>query len=77
MGRIQAWRILNAAAKALCLPGKIGNHSMRKSFAERVYNKLGRDLVKTQKALGHRSINSTVSYLSFIQEDIDAAIVGI
>jgi hypothetical protein len=41
-----------------------------------VYEKLGRDLVKTQRALGHRTINSTVQYLSFAETDIEAAILA-
>jgi site-specific recombinase XerD len=31
---------------------------------------------KTQRALGHKNINSTVIYLSFRQEKIDAAILA-
>ena len=38
---------------------------MRKTFANRIYDKLEGDLPKTQRALGHKNINSTVSYLSF------------
>jgi hypothetical protein len=34
---------------------------MRKTFANRVYEKLDYDLVKTQWAIGHRNLNSTVS----------------
>jgi integrase len=50
---------------------------MRKTFANRVYQKLNHDLVKTQRALGHRNINSTVSYLRFAEEDIDQAILAV
>lgn len=77
ISRIQAWRILNEAAEANELTGKIGTHSMRKTFADRVYDALDRDLLKTQKALGHRNINSTVQYLGFREEDIDEAILMI
>jgi hypothetical protein len=49
---------------------------MRKTFANRVYDRLRHDLVKTQRALGHKNINSTVSYLSFRDEDVDAAILA-
>jgi integrase len=49
---------------------------MRKTFANRMYDKLGHDLVKTQRALGHKNINSTVAYLSFREEDIAAAILA-
>ena len=33
-------------------------------------------LVKTQRALGHKDINSTVAYLSFREEEIDAAVLA-
>ncbi len=75
--RVQAWRVLRRAYATSRMTGNLGTHSMRKTFANRIYEKLGRDLVKTQRALGHRNINSTVSYLSFRQEDIDAAILAI
>ena len=77
ISRVQAWRIIREAAAAHQLTGKVGTHSLRKTFADRVYDALDRDLVKTQRALGHRNINSTVQYLSFREEDIDAAIAAI
>jgi len=49
---------------------------MRKSFAARVYEALDHDLVRTQKALGHRNVNSTVSYISFLDSEVDAAIMA-
>ena len=76
-GRVQAHRVLKAAAQANELQGKIASHSMRKTFAEKVYNNLEGDLPKLQKALGHASVNSTVAYLSFKQEDVDDAILSI
>lgn len=77
ISRIHAWRILQEAYVANELTGKLGTHSMRKTFANRLYDRLGHDLVKTQRALGHRNINSTVHYLSFREEDIDAAILAL
>ncbi len=50
---------------------------MRKTFAMRVYDRVDHDLVKTQESLWHKNINSTVSYLSFSQEDIDEAILAV
>lgn len=76
IGRVQAYRILEVAFEANGMTGKLGTHSMRKTFANKVYQNLDGDLVKTQQALGHRSINSTVSYLSFRQEEIDSAILA-
>jgi integrase len=71
----QAWKILKAAYDRCGITGIIGTHGMRKTFANNMYDKLDRDLVKMQKALGHRNVNSTVQYLSFRQEDIDTAIM--
>jgi site-specific recombinase XerD len=76
ISREQAWRILKEAFTSNELTGKLGTHAMRKTFARRMYDKLGRDLVKTQRAMGHRNINSTVVYLSFREEDIADAILA-
>lgn len=76
ISRVQAWRILQDAYLSNELPGKLGTHAMRKTFANRMYEHLNHDLVKTQRALGHANINSTVQYLSFREEEIDAAILA-
>lgn len=76
LSREQAYRVLVAAFERAGLEGSLGTHSMRKTFANRVHDRLGRDLLKTQRALGHKNINSTVSYLSFNEEEIDEAILG-
>lgn len=75
IGRKHAWTILTSTYCEHHLSGKLGTHAMRKTFANRVHALLGRDLVKTQRALGHKNINSTVAYLSFLEEEIDAAIL--
>jgi len=77
ISRSHAWRVLKTVFADNELTGKLGTHSMRKTFANRVYDRLDRDLAKTQRALGHKNINSTISYLSFREEDIDAAILSI
>ncbi len=76
ISRSQAWRILVAAAERCGLTGKIATHSLRKTFAHRVHKRLGSDVVKTQKALGHKNVNSTVAYLSVDSEEIAAAILS-
>ena len=73
---VQAWRILHEAVVTNELTGKVGMHAMRKTFANRVYHQLNHDLVKTQRAMGHKNINSTVAYLSFVEAEIDAAILA-
>lgn len=75
LSRVQAFRILQGAYERAGITGSLGTHSMRKTFANRVYERLDKDLIKTQRALGHKNINSTVSYLSFRQEEIDEAIL--
>lgn len=74
---VQAYRIIKDALRLAGVAGQTGTHSMRKTFADRVYTALEQDLVKTQRALGHRNINSTVSYLGFREEEIDDAILSI
>jgi integrase len=76
ISKVQAWRILHEAVTTNELTGKVGTHAMRKTFANRVYHQLNHDLVKTQRAMGHKNINSTVAYLSFVEDEIDQAILA-
>lgn len=76
IGRKQYHKVMKDAVAAAGLTGKIATHSMRKTFADRVYEALGHDIFRTQKALGHRNINSTAQYLSFKEADIDAAVLS-
>jgi site-specific recombinase XerD len=75
MNRRSAWSMMQRVYTACGLTGKLGTHCMRKTFAKRIYEKLGHDLMKTQKALGHARVTSTTSYLSFAEEEIDDAIL--
>lgn len=77
LSRFQAWRALKHAVAMAGLQGKIATHSPRKTFAEAMYAHFDKDIVKTSKALGHKSIESTVSYLSFKSEEMDAAILAL
>lgn len=71
----QARRVLNKVFRLAGIAGRLATHCMRKTFANEMHEKLGRDITKTQKALGHKNINSTVSYLSFKEEEIDQAVL--
>ena len=77
VSRQHVWHILRVAFESNEMDGKLGTHSMRKTFADRIYAALDSDLIKTQRALGHKNINSTVSYLSFREEEIDQAVLAI
>lgn len=74
ISRFQAYRIYRAVFDRLGLGGRLGTHSLRKTFASEMYDRLGRDLIKTQRALDHVKIDSTTAYLGFRQEEIDDAI---
>ena len=85
ISRVQAYRIINGAAAEAGLTGRIGTHTMRKTFANNVYRRLlerraaGEAIDPfrlTSKALGHKNINSTDSYLSFMEADIDDAVLA-
>ena len=72
-----AWRIEQDACRRVGIdPSRISTHSTRKTFAEKVHDKL-KDIVKTQKALGHKDINSTVQYLHTDEREIDDAILSV
>jgi hypothetical protein len=43
---------------------------------EWVYHQLNHDPVKTQRGMAHKNINSTVAYLSFVEDEIDQAILA-
>ena len=53
-----AHEMLKKAFTAAGLNGKLATHSLRKSFAQRVYNKSG-DIYLVQELLGHRNISTT------------------
>jgi integrase len=76
ISKVQAWRILHEAVTTNEITGKVGTHAMRKTFANQVYHQLNHDLVKTQRAMGHKNIHSTVAYLSFVEDEIDQAILA-
>lgn len=71
ISRVQAWRILRAAFREAGVYGPdfaLGTHSMRKTYADRMYAHFG-DIFKVQQALGHASPASTVNYLSFREDE--------
>jgi integrase len=74
--RRQASRILGQAKKTARLHGKINTHTMRKTFAKNMYDRLEGDIFKVKTALGHKSVDSTVAYMSFNQNEIDRAILA-
>lgn len=76
MTREHAYRVINRAAKENELEGTIGTHSMRKTFANSVFEASGRNLYLTQQALGHANVETTTLYLELGEDQIDEAVIG-
>jgi integrase len=77
MSRVCAWQILNEVYEANGIESGVGCHGLRKSFAVRVYEKVGHDLLKTKRALGHENVNNTVKYLQCDDQEVNNAILSI
>ena len=48
----------------------VGTHSLRKTYAKKAYETFNGDYFKCQKALRHKNLNSTVSYIPVFEEEI-------
>lgn len=70
ISRIQAYRILNAAARAVGLKDKIGTHTLRKTFAYWAYRETG-DIIILQKLLNHSMPDITLRYIGITRDDLD------
>ena len=62
MSRRTAHDVLKIAFEAAGLNGHLATHSLRKSFAQRLYDKTG-DIFAVQEMLGHKSVATTQKYL--------------
>ena len=74
--RQTAHQILKDAFIEAGLNGHIATHSLRKSFAQRLYDKTG-DIYLVQELLGHRNISTTQKYLGVNYADAKAAVEAI
>ena len=62
MDRRMAHTVLKTAFEAAGLNGKLATHSMRKSFAQRLYEQTN-DIFAVQEMLGHKNVATTQRYL--------------
>ena len=67
---------LQQAFRACGLTGPLGPHSMRKTFALRFYQQSGGNLLKLQRALGHKWVSTTQQYIDINDAEIDAVILA-
>ena len=82
----QAWRIITGAFKRCGLEGRLATHTMRKTYANRVYEKAMERLGAGEKVdpsratmhcLGHADVATTERYLDFdsqIADELTAAL---
>lgn len=72
--RIQAYRILNGAAKMAGISEGIGTHTLRKTFGYHFYKRT-KNIVAVQKLLNHRSPHTTLAYIGMNDEEIKEATI--
>lgn len=74
--RSQATKIMKDVFKALEFTGKLATHTCRKTFARKGYETL-KSLPDLKECLGHSSLDSTLSYISHNNENINAFLEGL
>jgi len=73
MSRRTAHDVLKTAFERAGLNGHLATHSLRKSFAQRLYDRTG-DIFVVQEMLGHRSVATTQKYLGVNYASVRQAI---
>ena len=72
--RVQAWKILNAAAQEVGL-SEIGTHTLRKTFGYHFYQKY-KDVAVLQQIFNHSSPAVTMRYIGINQDIMDEKVDG-
>ncbi|HTL67250.1 MAG TPA: tyrosine-type recombinase/integrase [Lacunisphaera sp.] len=78
IGRERARLIIKRAfaSAGILDDGRLGTHSLRKTWAKHVYRNSGNDLMILKAALNHSDVAVTQAYLSVEEEDVVRAIRG-
>ena len=78
LSRRRAQEIVNDAAQKAGLGFGVSTHSWRKTFAGRLYESTGHNLLLVSRALHHRQLSTSVHYLGWaLEEKTEAAILGL
>jgi len=78
MHRSQAFRTLVTACEACGIDAtRVSTHSLRKTFARRVYDASGHDLITTQRLMGHTSPLTTSRYLETASDALDKLVLNL
>lgn len=70
--RVQAYRILNEAAKIVGIQDEIGTHTLRKTFGYHFYQKT-KDVALLQELFNHSAPSVTLRYIGINQDILDKA----
>lgn len=70
LSRIQAYRILNDAAKHIGITEAVGTHTLRKTFGYHAFQN-GVDITRIQKLLNHSAPSITLAYIGITKEELD------
>lgn len=77
LSRRRAQEIIQEAAGRAGLVG-VSTHSWRKTFASRLYEQTGHNLLLVSRALHHRQLSTSIHYLSWkLEEKADEAIMAL
>ncbi len=70
MERTYAYKLVNYACHKVGIQGRIGTHTMRKTFGYHHYHKF-KDVALLQKIFNHYSPSTTLRYIGIDQEEIN------
>lgn len=73
---VQAWRVLKKAYEALDIRENVATHSLRKTFANRVYENTGHDIIATMNIMDHSSPSVTLAYINVDQDKLEQAVLA-
>lgn len=76
ISRQQAYEAINGAARAVGITGKIGTHTLRKTFGYWAYQ-AGVDITRIQKLLNHSAPSVTLAYIGITKEELDSVYINL
>jgi len=76
ISRVQSYRIMNMAARAVGINEAIGTHTLRKTFGYWAY-KGGADVTRIQKLLNHSAPSVTLAYIGITKDELDTIYINL